>query len=245
MALLRESPSGPEVVVAAGEEISLEVLSAGAAIGNEPGISFREVDGSVVAWRPPASAGGLSALVVLPRGMEFVDWKKELLEFSLEHLTDPGRALGRELASTAASEAPARLPRRDGPGSVSGHAEPPVADREDGPLAHRHPRPRGDGNGQGADREDDPRLGPDAGRAVRGDQLRGDPVGAPRVGAVRRPRTGRHGSRPPGGTDPRGARRGPFSSTRSASCPLSLQPKLLRFLQEREVHSVEPRGRRR
>lgn len=237
VALVREGLSGRETIVLAGDESAVEGPCLALPEGDGRSLLVQEANGVAFAWQPAREAGGPSALVVMPMGVGLADWKKEFLAFGLDHITNPEKALGRELAAVAP-----RTPRLVLPDGMVTGASPSMR-RLLGQIAKTvHSRMDVLVLGEtGTGKELIARMihasGPTADgpfvaincAAIPSELLESELFGVrARVATGVDPQQGRileaHG--------------GTLLLDEIGELPLSLQPKLLRFLQEREVHSV-------
>ena len=238
VALFREGPSAREVVLSSGEapgEGVLEALACAQGVEGRP--AFLNLGGEPAAWAPPSSAGGLGVLVLLRPGASLAPWQKEILSFGLEHLGDPKSALAREVEETVRRKP--RLVYPDGmvPGSSAamrgllGQIAKTVRSRVDVLVLGE----------TGTGKELIARLihasGPTSDGpfvAINCAAIPSELLESELFGVRARVATG---------VDAQAGRileahRGTLLLDEIGELPLSLQPKLLRFLQEREVHSV-------
>jgi DNA-binding NtrC family response regulator len=238
VAILRDGPSGRDVVMVSGEAPDDRVLSA----LPEPGVAtgalrFLELGGANGAFLPSSSPGALAALVLLPPAADFAPWQREFLGFSLDHLTDPRNALAKEVAASAPRHRHLVFPEgmvrgvSAAMGGLLGQIAKTVHSRID-VLIHGE---------TGTGKELIARLihasGPTAGgpfvaincAAIPAELLESELFGVRgRVATGVDPQVGRILE----------ANGGTLLLDEIGELPLSLQPKLLRFLQEREVHSI-------
>lgn len=237
VALLRYATSGYTIVMACGDPPRESLLAAVVARAELGGTRFVDIDGIAGAWRPPSSSGALAALVLLPEGSAFVPWQKEFLEFSLEHLSDTRRALAREIATSAPRKPPLVFPDGMVPGTspamrgLLGQIARTVHSRIDVLVLGET------GTGKELIARTIHASGPSPDGpfvAINCAAIPSELLESELFGVRARVATGVDAQ--PGRILE--ANGGTLLLDEIGEMPLSLQPKLLRFLQEREVHSV-------
>jgi DNA-binding NtrC family response regulator len=237
VALLRYATSGYTVVLACGDPPRESLLAAVVARAELGGTRFVDIDGTAGAWCPPASSGALAALVLLPEGSAFAPWQKEFLEFSLEHLSDTRRALAREIAASAPRKPPLVFPDGMVPGSspamrgLLGQIARTVHSRIDVLVLGET------GTGKELIARTIHASGPSPDGpfvAINCAAIPSELLESELFGVRARVATGVDAQ--PGRILE--ANGGTLLLDEIGELPLTLQPKLLRFLQEREVHSV-------
>lgn len=101
VALLRAGSSGWEVALASGDPPGAELLAAlPTGRSTRPSLELFEAQGVPVAWVRPSSRGGLGGLALLPAGGHLASWQRDLLEFCLRSLTDASKEVAREVAAS-------------------------------------------------------------------------------------------------------------------------------------------------
>ncbi len=237
VALLGYATSGYTIVMACGDPPGESLLAAVVARAELGGTRFVDIDGIAGAWCPPSSSGALAALVLLPEGSAFAPWQKEFLEFSLEHLSDTRRALAREIATSAPRKPPLVFPDGMVPGTspamrgLLGQIARTVHSRIDVLVLGET------GTGKELIARTIHASGPTPNGpfvAINCAAIPSELLESELFGVRARVATGVDAQ--PGRILE--ANGGTLLLDEIGELPLSLQPKLLRFLQEREVHSV-------